>query len=395
MGNTGYKFFDTLERYYTDDNTSTGDTKPNIKKDADYIAPFLDEIECLPSARFYNTLQSKTVTKNDCQSGYLGNDITLTAYPNQFVSNQSVLDADNQAIAWLDANAQIYANNVGTCTLDMIPPTASILNASSITLNSLKLSWTAATDNLEIVGYEIFQNDTFLASTSADILQYDVTGLLGSTTYNFYVKAKDAAGNSSKSNLVTVTIAPSTLRIPVTKSVIFENRNSNWLTCHDADAATTYYTGNAYLGAANDTSQFILNRYRGAIDTYNISSTPKSAKIRFKFASNNVGNALTFNLFYSNIFSLHAYSQTFELIDWNDWDSNTFIGSVTVASNSTEYVEININPSYFYLLTQREGFNFFLISNGDKEKTNPPSSNNRPILSTTTDTGEIYLECEL
>ncbi|WP_369012550.1 DUF5977 domain-containing protein [Flavobacterium anhuiense] len=393
MGNTGYKSFETLERYYTDDGTSTGETKPNLKTDPDYIAPFKDEVECQSSARFYNTIQTKTVTRNNCEAGYSGSDVTLTAHPNQFVSNESVLDANNQAIAWLDANAQIYANNLGICTLDTISPTASVLNASSITFNSLELSWTAATDNLGIVGYDIFQNDIFLASTTADVLQYDITGLSGSTTYSYYIKAKDAAGNSSKSNIVTVTIASNTLRIPVTKSVIFENRNSDWSACHNAAAATTIYPSNAYIGASKDTSDFILNRYRGAIDTSLISSTPKSAKIRFKFASNTVGNALTFNLFYSNVFSLHAYSQTFELIDWNDWDSNTFLGSVTITSNSTEYVEININPSYFYLLTQREGFNFFLISNGDKNSSTP-TTNSRPILSTTKDTGEIYLECE-
>ncbi|MXO07092.1 DUF5977 domain-containing protein [Flavobacterium sp. HBTb2-11-1] len=394
MENTGYKSFETLERYYTDDNTSTGETKPNIVTDPDYIAPFLDTENCPPGARFYNTKQTKTITRNNCSPGYLGSAVTLTANANQFVSNESELAANNQAIAWLDTNAQIYANNLGICTLDTISPTASVLNTSSITFNSLELSWTAATDNLGIVGYDIFQNDIFLASTTADVLQYDVTGLSGSTTYSYYIKAKDAAGNSSKSNIVTVTISSNTLRIPVTKSVIFENRNSDWSACHNAAAATTIYPSNAYLGAAKDTSDFILNRYRGAINTSLVSSTPKSAKIRFKFASNTVGNALTFNLFYSNIFSLHAYSQAFELIDWNDWDSNTFLGSVTVTSNSTEYVEININPSYFYLLTQREGFNFFLISNGDKNSSTP-STNNRPILSTTTDTGEIYLECEL
>ena len=65
-----------------------------------------------------------------------------------------------------------------------------------------------------------------------------------------------------------------------------------------------------------------------------------------------------------------------------------------MASNSTAYVEINLKPEHFYLLTQREGFNFFLISNADKEGNIAPTSNNRPILSTTANSGEIYLECE-
>jgi hypothetical protein len=118
MGNTGYKFFASLEQYYTDDNSSVGVTKPNIVTDPDYIAPFLDTTSCPPSTRFYNEVKTLTVTKNDCSSGYAGSSITLTANANQFVSAISVSDANSQADSWLAANAQAYANTSGTCTLD-------------------------------------------------------------------------------------------------------------------------------------------------------------------------------------------------------------------------------------------------------------------------------------
>ncbi|WDF64514.1 DUF5977 domain-containing protein [Flavobacterium sp. KACC 22763] len=257
MGNTGYKSFEILERYYTDDGTSTGETKLNIKTDPDYIAPFLDEIDCPPGARFYNTKQTKTITRNNCGAGYLGSDAILTAYPNQFVSNESVLDANNQAIAWLEANAQIYANNAGTCVLDNVPPSASVLAASSITSNSLKLSWTAATDNLGVVGYEIYQNNIFLAPTTADTIQYDVTGLSPNTSYSYYVKAKDAAGNSSTSNTITATTNAATAdttapTVPANfwcVPVGSDNVHLEWTPSEDEDSPINYELSRGFYGS--------------------------------------------------------------------------------------------------------------------------------------------------
>lgn len=391
MANTGYKSFTLLERYYKDDGTSTGDIKPNVTTDPDYIAPILDTISCPPDTRYYNTEQTKTVTKNNCSAGEAGTEITLTAYANQFVSNISVIDANNQAIAWLEENVQIYANNLGTCVIDSIPPTNTSLSASLITSNTLTLSWTPSTDNVGVVGYEIYINGILLISTSYDILSYLVTGLSESTTYDFYVNAKDAAGNSSNSNSLTITTLPAILAIAVTKSVIFEKQDATWGGCRNAASADLQHINNNFLGSGLDGTLFYLNRYRGVIDTTSITVKPKSAKIKFKFASNSVSNALTFNLFASNI--KIPLNQDFQLADWNDWDADTFINSVVVPSNSTAYNEIILTSAQLDLLSSEQAYNFFLISNGDKGDL-VPGTNNRPTLSMTSATGEMYLECE-
>ncbi len=88
---------------------------------------------------------------------------------------------------------------------DKTPPSTPLnLLALSVTDTSLKLSWTASSDNKAVTLYEIYQNGT-LKGTSATT-SYSITNLLPSTTYSFYVIAKDAAGNrSSKSNQITVT----------------------------------------------------------------------------------------------------------------------------------------------------------------------------------------------
>lgn len=93
----------------------------------------------------------------------------------------------------------------GTPTNDTQAPTAPTnLIANNPTANTISLSWTASTDNVGVTGYEIYVNGVLYSTvtgTSATVM-----GLNPSTTYSFYIVAKDAAGNaSSQSNTATET----------------------------------------------------------------------------------------------------------------------------------------------------------------------------------------------
>ena len=93
---------------------------------------------------------------------------------------------------------------------DTTAPTSSTLSASGTTTSTTNLSWTTATDNVSVTGYDVYQNGVFKTSTTTTSLI--VNGLTAATTYNFYVKAKDAAGNTSvASNTVTVATSTATL----------------------------------------------------------------------------------------------------------------------------------------------------------------------------------------
>jgi bacillolysin len=102
-----------------------------------------------------------------------------------------------------------YAVGVGAAysggtTDTTAPSTPASLAASGTTSSSTNLTWTASTDNVGVTGYNIYNGTTLL--TSATTNSATVTGLTGSTTYSFTVKAKDAAGNlSAASNAVSVT----------------------------------------------------------------------------------------------------------------------------------------------------------------------------------------------
>lgn len=101
-------------------------------------------------------------------------------------------------------NLSLASNVVDVTTLsDTTVPTTVVLSASGTTAASTNLSWTAATDNVGVTGYEVYQGATLKATVTT--LTYAVTGLTAGTAYSFIVKAKDAAGNTSTSNTVSVT----------------------------------------------------------------------------------------------------------------------------------------------------------------------------------------------
>ncbi|MFN7676538.1 reprolysin-like metallopeptidase [Flavobacterium sp.] len=101
---------------------------------------------------------------------------------------------------------------------DTIAPTAPTLSASGTTQTTTNLSWSGATDNVAVTGYDVFRNGSLIGSTTT-ATTFAVTGLTASTTYTFNVRAKDAAGNSSgNSNTVTVTtLAVSTVTYCVSR----------------------------------------------------------------------------------------------------------------------------------------------------------------------------------
>ncbi|HEY0092181.1 MAG TPA: GEVED domain-containing protein, partial [Flavobacterium sp.] len=112
-------------------------------------------------------------------------------------------------------NASANSNTVSVTTLapvaDTTAPSAPTnLTASGTTNTSTNLSWTGSTDNIGVTGYDVYQNSVYKATVSGTT--YGVTGLTPSTSYSFYVVAKDAAGNvSGTSNVANATTTATTL----------------------------------------------------------------------------------------------------------------------------------------------------------------------------------------
>ncbi|OGO82082.1 MAG: hypothetical protein A2Y18_06570 [Clostridiales bacterium GWD2_32_19] len=106
------------------------------------------------------------------------------------------------------SNVSTGSNMVSISTkVDLEAPSQpSNLITSSLKKASLVLSWNAATDNVEVKGYDIYRNGTKLTSTNK--LNYKDKDLIPGTQYTYEIVAYDVAGNYSlKSESVLVKIA--------------------------------------------------------------------------------------------------------------------------------------------------------------------------------------------
>lgn len=121
----------------------------------------------------------------------------------EIARNNAIYGAQNNRNPYIDHPEYVQA--VWNPTADSQAPTApTSLAVTASTSNSVSLNWAASTDNIGVTGYDVYMNSTL--KTTVTGLSTTITGLTASTAYSFYVKAKDAAANSSiASNTVNAT----------------------------------------------------------------------------------------------------------------------------------------------------------------------------------------------
>ena len=148
----------------------------------------------------------------------------------------------------------------GTTTPDTeAPTTPTNLTVTGSTSSSISLSWTASTDNIIVAAYDIYVDGTLKTTVTGN--SASISGLTPSTTYNFYVIAKDSSGNtSSASNLVSgTTLAGSGGEVTPTTcgTENFEN-----IPASSSSYSTRTWTSNSITWTATDarTDQNLNNR---------------------------------------------------------------------------------------------------------------------------------------
>lgn len=112
----------------------------------------------------------------------------------------------------------VYIDAVSITSPDTQAPSAiTDLTATNITDSALDLSWSAASDNVGVTGYQLFMNGNSLGSTSG-ATTFHVANLTPATQYSFTVQASDAAGNiSGNSNVLQVMTTSATDTEPPTQ----------------------------------------------------------------------------------------------------------------------------------------------------------------------------------
>jgi len=184
---------------------------------------------------------------------------------------------------------------------DTQAPTAPTnLAASSITQTTATLSWTASTDNVGVTGYDVYINGSLLGTSTTT--SYNATGLTAATTYSFYVKARDAAGNVSvASNTINVTTLSTSITYCASKGL---NVTYEWIDLVRINEINNVTAANA-----------------GYADFTNLVA--------------NVGRGVSNTIYFSAGFKSLSYTEYWYI--WVDWDQDgTFESTELISSGSSK-----------------------------------------------------------
>ncbi|WP_234405564.1 PQQ-dependent sugar dehydrogenase [Paenibacillus sp. IHBB 10380] len=197
------------------------------------------------------------VSNNGLNWGDLGNltiNMNASLYVGLAVTSHNV---SNLSTATFD---KVKVNATG----DVFPPTEPTnLQANSVTDTTANISWTASLDDVGVKDYDLYK-DNVLTQANVTNTTYTFTGLTPDTTYNFTVKAKDAAGNiSNASSPLTVkttnqidTQAPTAPTGLVSSSKTSSTVNLTWTPSTDNVSVYEYdiYRNDTLAGSAPATS---------------------------------------------------------------------------------------------------------------------------------------------
>jgi len=286
---TNHIFFDVSNTNFTITAGSAPDT----------VAPTAPTLSASGTTQTTTNLSWSGATDNIAVTGYdvfrngslIGSTTTATTFAVTGLTASTTYTFNVRA---KDAagNVSLNSNTVSVTTLapapDTTAPTAPTLSASGTTQTTTNLSWSGATDNVALTGYDVLRNGSLIGSTTT-ATTFAVTGLTASTTYSFNVKAKDAAGNSSvNSNTVAVTTLANTITYCTASAT---NTNDERIGRVQFGTINNASTGTA--GYENFTS-LSTNIVRGSANTITITPTwtatafPEAYRVYIDFNQNGV-----------------------------------------------------------------------------------------------------------
>jgi len=204
------------------------------------------------------------------------------------------------------------------------PTAATGLNVSGKTSSSISLAWNASTDNVGVTAYNVYMDGnlaTTVSSTSTTI-----SGLTPSTTYSFYVAAKDAAGNSSSNSS---TVSGTTNSGGTTPATNCANENFETIPAASSTYSTKTWSNGGISWTATDarTDQTINNK---AITVRNGSLTSGTS-------ANGIGSlTVTTQLKFSGTngtFDVKVNGTTVGTIPYSTSSTTTTINNINISGN--------------------------------------------------------------
>ncbi len=261
----------------------------------------------------------------------------LLAWHNQDPVSQAEIKRNNASYAY-QGNRNPFIDNPSYVNLiwgsqqpagDTQAPTAATnLAVSAKTSSSISLTWNASTDNVGVSAYNVYMNgnlQTTVNSTSATI-----SGLNPSTTYSFYVVAKDAAGNLS-SNSSTVAGTTNTGTTNPSPSTDCTNENFESIPAASSTYSTRTWSNGGISWTATDsrTDQTINNK----------AITVRSGSLTSGSSANGIGSlTVTTQLKFSGsngVLDVKVNGTTVGTVPYSTTATTTTINNINISGNVT------------------------------------------------------------
>jgi endonuclease I/chitodextrinase len=115
--------------------------------------------------------------------------------PREIARNNAIYARQNNRNPYIDHPEYVTAIWKVEVVDTEAPTAATNLTVTTTSSNAATLSWTAATDNVAVSGYDIYVNGVFKSSETG--LTTTINNLASATTYSFYIITRDAERNSS------------------------------------------------------------------------------------------------------------------------------------------------------------------------------------------------------
>ena len=133
------------------------------------------------------------------------------------------------------------------------------VRTSDVTETTAKVAWDEASDNVGVVGYNVYVNETKVNDELVTGTEYDLTGLTEETEYTVNVTAVDAEGNESvRSEAVTFTTLKTEEPADTEAPTVPANVKASEITYTKATIAWEASTDNVEVAGYNLSTQFYI-----------------------------------------------------------------------------------------------------------------------------------------
>ena len=237
---------------------------------------------------------------------------TTTAYGSSTTLNTSMVTSHSQALSGLSGSTTYHfrvkskdaAGNLATsgdftfattAAPDTTPPIIDAVASSAITSTSATITW--ATDEASDSQVEYGTTAAYGSSTTPNTSMVTthsqaLTGLVGSTTYHYRIKSRDAAGNLATSGDFTFTTAdgtPPVISVVASSGVSATGATITWNTNEASDSQVEYGTGTAY-GSSTTLNTGMVTSHSQALSGLS-GSTTYHYRVKSKDAAGNLATS--------------------------------------------------------------------------------------------------------